>query len=119
MTSDQENRMSELCRTHGEVDELEIDERFQDHQVEPERDYAKHHVSGTEVLEAHDNGGEFFDNAAPGHVAPLVMVGETNSGRIITVPIVPSGRRGLWRPYSAYEANAHDRRRYEERKNDG
>lgn len=42
------------------------------------------------------------------------MVGPTRAGRFLCVPIEPTGKCGVWRPVTAFTANAHHVKRYEE-----
>jgi hypothetical protein len=100
-----------LFESNGEVDELELVEELEEHLVE-RAVYGKHRVSLGEVLEVRSVAPKYFANAGSGHRAPVVMVGPTRKGRMLCVPIEPSGRRGLWRPVTAFEANTHHRDRY-------
>ena len=84
--------------------------------AEQRRQYAKHSVSAKEIRHAHAAAPEYFVNEGEGRTAPIVMVGQTESGRIIVVPIEPTHTRCVWRSVSAFQANAHDRDRYYEEK---
>ncbi len=78
------------------------------------RQYGKHFVSPKEIRQAHAGAPKYFENEGEGRGAPIIMVGPTNSGRIVVVPIEPTHTKGVWRPITAFEANAHHRERYEE-----
>lgn len=73
----------------------------------------EHHVSEEEVWQVLDNQPGFFENKK-GHEAPVVMVGPTFGGRMLTIPIKPIDEEsGLWRPATAWESTADERLRYE------
>ena len=94
---------------NGEVEELELTEELQAHIAL--RDYDKHRVSLAEIREVHSGEPKFFSNAGPGN-APIFMVGPTAADRFLIVPLDPTGQRGVWRPRTAFEANAHHITRY-------
>ena len=79
------------------------------------RQYSKHFVSLKEIRQVHVGASKYFENEGEGRSAPIIMVGPTDSGRIIVVPIQPMHTKGTWRPITAFEANAHHRERYEEK----
>ena len=58
---------------------------------------------------------EYFENEGENRRAPIIMVGPTEVGRIVCVPIEPTHTRGLWHPVTAFEANIRDKERYEVR----
>ena len=105
-----------LFEAHGSVRELEIDEEFAEHMAEVKRRYPKHQISPVEVIEVHQNEPEYFDNVGENRRAPVIMVGSTNSGRLVSVPIEPTNKKGIWHPVTAFESNSHHRRRYLERR---
>ncbi len=78
------------------------------------RQYGKHSLSAKEIRQAHAGAPEYFENEGEARRAPIVMVGPTDSDRMIVVPIEPTHTRCVWRSVTAFEANAHDRDRYEE-----
>lgn len=104
--------LEELFAAHGRVEELELSIDFTDHMLSGGRLHRKHIVSGIEILEAFYGAPLFFDNIAKSRTAPIVMVGPTLAGRYITVPLLPTTSRGLWRPLTAFESNRHHRERY-------
>jgi uncharacterized DUF497 family protein len=71
---------------------------------------ADHGIDIVEVLEALDREPRFFANRAERR-ASHVMVGPTTAGRLLVVPIEDWGR-GIWRPVTAFDANAWQARRY-------
>jgi len=71
---------------------------------------AGHRITIIEVLEVLDLEPRFFLNRR-GRRASHVMVGVTMGGRVIVIPIEDWGR-GVWRPTTAFEANAWQIRRY-------
>ena len=105
-----------LFEARGRVRELEIDEEFAEHMAEVKRRYPKHQISPGEVIEIHQNEPEYFDNVGVDRRAPVIMVGSTNSGRLVSVPIEPTNKKGIWHPVTAFESNSHHRRRYLERR---
>ena len=83
--------------------------------AEQRRQYDKHYVSAKELRQAHAGAPEYFVNEPETRRAPLVLIGPTYSDRMIVVPIEPTHTRCVWRPVTAFEANTHDRERYEEK----
>lgn len=96
---------------HGPVEALYFDEALEQHLQE--YDYEKHRVTLSEIGEVLQSAPRFFENRI-GRRAPLIMVGPTKSGRLLVVPVEPTHVAGLWYPVTAFEANTHDRERYEE-----
>ena len=68
------------------------------------------------VIEVHQNEPEYFDNVGEDRRASVIMIGMTNSGRTVSVPIEPTNKKETWRPVTAFESNSHHRRRYLERR---
>lgn len=106
--------LDDLFDVHGPVEAIECDAAFTEHMASEERDYEKHAVTPQEIEEALATAPAFFENA--GKRAPLIMVGLTQASRMLVAPLEPTSRRGVWRAVTAFEANAHHRRRYEEEK---
>jgi hypothetical protein len=102
----------ELFRRVGEVRELEFDDEYFEHMASRSH-YEKHVVTVSEILEVHGGQAGYFENSGGGR-APIIMVGQTTAGRYICVPVEPTGRFGRWRVVTAFSANEHHRRRYEE-----
>ena len=75
-----------------------------------EAKFADHRVAIIDVLDVLDLEPRFFVNRRARR-ASHVMVGPTYSGRLLVVPIEEWGR-GIWRPVTAFEANAWQVRRY-------
>ena len=75
-----------------------------------EAKFADHGVTIIDVLDVLDLEPRFFVNRR-GRRASHVMVGPTRSGRVLVVPIEDWGR-GVWRPVTAFDANASQVRRY-------
>ena len=103
-----------LVARHGSVEELEFDDELVHHLAE-RATYAKHRVTLEAIAQVHSGQPRFFRNSGSGR-APLIMVGRTALGRWLCIPIEPTGRVGLWRPITAFEANRHHIHRYEEGK---
>lgn len=105
--------LQDLFATHGTVDELELDDALWEHLLE-RGTYAKHEDALSEILQAFAGSPRFSLNASPTGRVPLIMLGPCVNGRLLRVPIEPTGKRGIWRPVTAFEANAHHRRRFNE-----
>lgn len=71
---------------------------------------ADHGATIIDVLDVLDMEPRFFVNRRARR-ASHVMVGPTQSGRVLVVPIEDWGR-GVWRPVTAFEANGWQARRY-------
>ena len=95
---------------YGVVEELVLTEEFSDHLLE-RGTFEKHNVSLAEIVEVHERAPKYFLNRE-GRRAPIIMLGTTDSGRLLCVPLEPSGQLGIWMPVTAFEANSHDVERY-------
>jgi hypothetical protein len=75
---------------------------------------ARHGVTGDEVdslvwnrsIVSHNPRGE------PGSV---LLIGETDGGRLLTVPIAPTDDPTTWRPATAFDATRHQRHLFDRR----
>ena len=110
------SQLEELFEFYGTVEESYIDEEFTSHMASEMRQYGKHSVSQEEINQVYARFPKYFENEGPGRRAPVIMIGSTASDRIIVIPIEPMHIKGGWRPVTAFEANTHDRERYEEQK---
>lgn len=115
MSIDDSKDLEIFFATHGRIEELNIDEEFATHMADEGRQYGKHNVTEKEVREVHSNFPEYFINKGENKRAPIILVGSTNTGRMIVVPIEPTHIKSVWRPVTAFAANAHDIERYQER----
>jgi hypothetical protein len=98
---------------HGRVEELALDDVLYGHLVE-RGTYAKHDVTLAEILQVHQGQPRYFTNAgSDGRRAPVIMVGPTQAGRWLCVPIEPAGGQGVWRAVTGFEANTHHKVKYE------
>ena len=104
--------IDEILSVAGPVQELELSDEMQEH-LRERGTYDKHRVSLSEILQVHLLSPRLFLNSSASGRAPLVMVGPTETGRLLCVPVEPTGRWGIWRPITAFEANTHHRERYE------
>lgn len=111
--------LEDLFSIHGLVEAIECDEAFAEHMASEGRDYGKHAVTPQEVGEAFAIAPVFSENEGDGKRAPIIMVGPAQSSRMLAVPLEPTERRGVWRAVTAFEANAHHRRRYKEETTNG
>ena len=114
MIGKQRQDLQGLFSVHGAVEELDFDDEFAEHMAAIKRQFRKHAVSEREIREIHAGAPEYFGNEGAERRAPVIMLGPTKAGRIVAVPIEPTHRHGVWRPVTAFEANAQDRRRYKE-----
>ena len=103
--------LDNLLHSNGPVEELELDSEYILHQGQ-RAIYDKHRVSPSEIIETHEGSPEYFENIGEQRRAPLLLVGPTDGGRMILVPLEPTGRWGVWRVVTAFEANSHHRERY-------
>lgn len=83
------------------VDLLELDEYN-------EAEMIRHGVLVREVEQVHTNGFRLLRNAKQ-HSATHLMVGKTNAGRWLTIPIAPTANPGIWRPATAFPLRPADR----------
>ncbi|MBM2812061.1 MAG: AcrB/AcrD/AcrF family [Chloroflexi bacterium] len=75
--------------------------------------HLNHCVALIEILEVHQGAPRCFLNAGTDRRAALIMVGPMAGGRLLCVPVEPTGRFAIWRPVTAFEANTHRRTRYQ------
>jgi hypothetical protein len=87
-----------------EIYDLEIDEWN-------ETEMARHRVRPIEAVQVLDGEPVFLPNKKP-HAASVVMIGPTHGGRLLTVPLAPTARPGVWRPATAWDASDGERARY-------
>jgi uncharacterized DUF497 family protein len=85
--------------------DLELDEWNSD-------EAARHGVRDAEIRQVLDNEPVFLPNKK-GHQAPLIMIGPTNGGRMLTVPLGPTAHDAVWRPASAWDSSRGERSRYD------
>ena len=104
--------IQDILSANGPVEELELDDAFQEH-LRQRGTYDKHRVALSEVLQVQLSRPKLFLNSSPTGRAPIIMVGPTDEGRWPCVPVEPTGKWGIWRPVTAFEANAHHRSGYE------
>ena len=109
----------DLIGAYGRIEELEFDDAFAEHMASSQRVYAKHRVSEQEVREAWLGNPAYVENVGERRRESIIMLGWTQGGRILVVPLQPTHRWGVWRPVTAFEANAHHRKRYLEETADG
>ena len=73
---------------------------------------ARHHVSEREIRQVLDNEPILLPNKR-GHEAPIIMIGPTFGGRMLTIPLSPTAMDGVWRPATAWDSSAGERARYQ------
>jgi hypothetical protein len=76
-----------------------------------EAEFGRHHFSADEILQVLDNAPVFFRNRKR-HRTTLLMVGPTNGGRMLTVPLAAVPVEGVWRPATAWDSDADETLRY-------
>ena len=99
-----------LLEYNGPVEIMNLDAELEEH-LNERGTYEKHRVGLAEILEVHEGEPRYFLNRL-GRRAPVIMVGPTMQGRLLCIPIEPTGRWGVWRPVTAFEANQSDKERY-------
>lgn len=65
---------------------------------------ARHGVSESEVLQVMWNRHLTARNPR-GEPGGILMVGETNGGRVLTIPLAPTDDPSTWRPATAFDAS--------------
>jgi hypothetical protein len=109
------DNVEHFFQQYGEVDVLEPDDDFRAHLRERGRN-----ISVTEIVEVHASlETEYSDNEAyqqDDRNAPVIMLGYTHKARFLSVPIDPTGNRGVWRPRTAYKGDKDDEQQYWEYK---
>ena len=88
-----------------DIREFELDD-------ENEAKAARHGVRVRELLQLLDNPFRVFRNRRD-RTATHLLIGRTNGGRTITVPIEPTPVEGRWRPVTAWPASEAEKARYE------
>jgi hypothetical protein len=86
------------------IDDLEFDEGNED-------EMAAHRVTAEEVRQVLDERPVFLPNKK-GHAAPVVMIGPTFGGRLLTVPLARTNAPTTWRPASAWDSSRGEVTRY-------
>lgn len=76
-----------------------------------ESEAAQHGVSEAEIRQVLDGEPVFLPNKK-GHQAPVVMIGPTHGGRLLTVPLGHTGIDHVWRPASAWDSSRGEAARY-------
>lgn len=71
----------------------------------------RHRVTEDEVRQVLDNAPVFLPNMKSG-MAPIVMIGYTFGGRLLTIPLDRTGVEHLWRPATGWDASADQLAKY-------
>jgi hypothetical protein len=50
-----------------------------------------------------------------GETGGVLLIGETNGGRLLTVPLAPTDDPTTWRPATAFDASRHHRALFDRR----
>jgi len=69
---------------------------------------ARHGVSAAEVVQVIANRHITAPNPR-GEEGSILLIGETDGGRVLTVPLAPTDDPGTWRPATAFDASRHQR----------
>jgi hypothetical protein len=75
---------------------------------------ARHGVARYEVDQIVWNRNVFYDNRR-GEPGSILMIGETDGGRLLTVPLAPTDDPTTWRPATAFDASRHHRALFDRR----
>lgn len=79
-----------------------------------EREMARHGVVRREVEQLKGNRNVVLRNPR-GEGGNVLLVGETDGGRLLTVPLAPTDDPTLWRPATAFDAGRHHRALFDRR----
>jgi hypothetical protein len=74
----------------------------------------RHAVTDREVNQLLRNRSVIADNPR-GAAGSILLIGETDGGRLLTVPLVPTPDPTTWRPVTAFDASRHQRSIFERR----
>lgn len=87
--------IEDILSENGPVEELELDDEFQEH-LRERATYGKHRVSLAEILQVRLLRPKLFLNSSPSGRAPLIIVGPTREERwlciLLSLPV--SGASG-------------------------
>lgn len=73
-----------------------------------EREMARHGVLSDEVEQLMSNRNRVVRNPR-GERGSVLLIGETDGGRLLTVPLAPTDDPTTWRPATAFDAGRHHR----------
>src|SRR5690348_5387672 len=79
-----------------------------------EREMARHGVTWDEVEQVRENRDVILRNPRGEH-GSVLLVGETDGGRLLTVPLAPTVDPTAWRPATAFDAGRHHRALFDRR----
>lgn len=71
----------------------------------------RHRVTEDEVRQVLDNDPVFLPNVKAG-MAPVVMIGYTFGGRLLTIPLDRTPVEHVWRPATGWDASPDQRARH-------
>jgi uncharacterized DUF497 family protein len=71
-----------------------------------EAEMARHGVVADEVDQLKWNRKVISDNPR-GEQGSVLLIGETDGGRLLTVPLAPTDDPTTWRPATAFDASRH------------
>lgn len=69
---------------------------------------ARHGVSAAEVVQVIGNRHITAPNRR-GEPGSILLIGETDGGRLLTIPLIPADDPTTWRPATAFDASRHQR----------
>lgn len=75
---------------------------------------ARHGVTHREVGQLIWNRSVISESPR-GEAGSVLLIGETNGGRLLTVPLAPTDDPTTWRPATAYDASRHHRALFDRR----
>lgn len=79
-----------------------------------QREMARHGVTWDEVEQLKGNRNIVLRNPR-GELGSTLLVGETDGGRLLTVPLAPTDDPTTWRPATAFDAGRHHRALFDRR----
>jgi hypothetical protein len=75
---------------------------------------ARHGVTGEEAQQVPWNRNVTVPNPN-GEAGSVLLVGETDGGRLLTVPLAPTDDPTTWRPATTFDASRHQRSLFDRR----
>ncbi|MGN6190395.1 MAG: hypothetical protein ACTHOE_16005 [Conexibacter sp.] len=79
-----------------------------------QREMSRHGVARFEVEQLLSNRNRVLRNPR-GETGSILLVGETDGGRLLTVPLAPTDDPTTWRPATAFDAGRHHRALFDRR----
>lgn len=75
---------------------------------------ARHGVSAAEIVQVIANRHITAPNPR-GEPGGVLLIGETDGGRVLTIPLAPTNDPTTWRPATAFDASRHQQTNFRSR----